>query len=170
MTEQEIDNLAELLSDRIAEKLEQKKKKNWKDDSRSVLLGEWYSLESNLEFSVRYEWFGFVMYLSYTDDDGNPKSKIYSIHKGESDREFYFILNGKIVEMFLEGDVVDVSEEPAEDIDGPILELENDRFIQDPHSHKFYYDCHLMWEEDELALEAIRKEYEEKSAKENKSE
>ena len=34
----------------------------------------------------------------------------------------------------------------------PILEWENDRFVQDARSHKFYYDTHLMWEEDELAL------------------
>lgn len=158
MTEHEIDNLAELLSDKIANKLEQKKNRNWKDDPRAVLLGEWYSLKSDLEFSVRYEWFGFVMYLYHASKNGDSKSKIYSIHKGESDREFYIIRNGKIVEMILEGDAVDITEEPDDETEEPILEWENDRFVQDARSHKFYYDTHLMWEEDELALEAIRKE------------
>ena len=58
---------------------------------------------------------------------------------GSITREFYIIRNGKIVEMLLEGDAVDISEDPDDETEEPILEWENDRFVQDARSHKFYY-------------------------------
>lgn len=160
MTEKELEKLADVLSEKLAKKLEHLKyAKNWKDDDRSLLIGEWYCPKNPyVEFNVRYEWFGFVMYLTHIDKKGNRHSKAYAVHQGDTYRQYYIVRKGKIIEMLLDGDVF---EDPEYDDGGLYLEWEDMTFEQKPGSHKFYYDCHVMWEEDEKALSEM-------CAKENK--
>ena len=124
----------------------------WQADSRSKLMGSWCSADlSNVELTITVEDNFFMLAIYHHKEDGELESSYHALLRGETDRLYYFIYKGKIVEMIIAGDM----DEEGED-NGPAMYIDDYIFIHEEGTREFVQSTQRMADEDEVGMEAMK--------------
>ena len=146
------DFVAEMMSKFPALKAMKEKLSFWQDDPRFNLMGTWRcdALPTvEIHITVAYNYFGVAIFD--TSADGDVHSTFHALHKGETDRLYYIIYKGKIVEIIIEGDL----EEEGED-NGPNMILDRYSFYLEDGTRSFVQETQAMADDDTIGIEAMR--------------
>lgn len=122
----------------------------WQKDPRNKLMGTWrcFALPTvELSISVEENYFLMTIFDSKNDD---VTSTSHPLHRGETDRLYHIIRQGKIVEIMIAGDM----DEEGED-NGPRMYMDDYIFYQDEGTCEFVQKTQAMADEDSVGMAAM---------------
>lgn len=122
----------------------------WQKDPRAKLLGEWVCEDlPSVEFKITVEDNYFLLSICVTKW-GESDYSYYPLHQGETDRLYYFIRKGKVVEMMIQGDMDYDGEE-----DGPQMCIDGYCFTQVEGTCAFIQENQAMTDDDTVGIAAM---------------
>ena len=145
------DFVAEMISKFPPLKAMKEKLSFWQDDPRCNLMGYWRCGELpavEISISVEDNYFAVIITVS---KKGKIQSSFHALHKGETDRLYYFIYKGKIVEIMIGGDIELEGFE-----DGPSMYIDKYIFSLVEESRSFVQGTQAMADDDVVGIEAMR--------------
>lgn len=145
------DFVAEMISKFPPLKAMKEKLSFWQTDPRCNLMGIWRcdALPTvEIHISVEYNYFGMTIFD--TAADGDTHSSYHALLKGETDRLYYIIYKGKIVEIMIEGNL----EGEGED-NGPNMLLDKYNFYLVEDTRSFVQETQAMADDDAVGIEAM---------------
>lgn len=145
------DFVSEMMSKYPPLKAMKEKLSFWQEDPRRKLMGSWkcYSLPY-VEINIQVEHNYFLMTIFDTTVEGDIQSSYHALHKGETDRLYYIIYKGKIVEIMIEGDMDEEGEE-----NGPTMVLDKYSFYLEEGTRSFVQGTQAMADDDSVGIEAM---------------
>ena len=124
----------------------------WQNDPRSKLMGIWRCYtNSNLELTISVQDNFFMLNISYSRKKGKNIFTSHALLRGETDRLYYFIYKGKIVEIMVTGDMDEEGEE-----DGATMYIDDHVFIHVEGTRDFVQATQAMADEDEVGIESMK--------------
>lgn len=123
----------------------------WQRDPRKNLLGTWRSYKlPNVELSIEVEDNYFLLWIIDSSDIENLGS-FHALLKGETDRLYYFVYKGKIVEIMITGDMDEDGEE-----NGPEMNIGEYVFDHVEGTCAFVQETQAMHDNDEIGIAAMK--------------
>lgn len=123
----------------------------WQKDPRANLLGDWVCEDlPSIEFKITVEDNYFLLTI-FTTKWGETEYSAHPLHKGETDRLYYFIRKGKIVEIMIQGDM-----DYDGDEDGIQMYIDGYCFTQVEGTCAFIQESQAMSDDDTVGIEAMK--------------
>lgn len=123
----------------------------WLKDPRRKLMGEWFCdalPKIEIDITVEDNFFNLTI---FDTKDGEIRCTNHALLRGETDRLYYFIYKGKIVEIMIAGDMdEDGNEEGAE------MYIDDYTFYHAEGTCEFYQQNQAMTDDDTIGVEAMK--------------